>query len=122
MSLDKVQTRTLTPSFSDVRGYQVRRQLAIPPSFPRQIALVGELADGWELVQPLVIEFEREADYFIVGDGVFAHYGMGATRAEAVKDYIKGLLEYYQLLSVHTDEPTVHLFNHLKGYLKRTAV
>ncbi len=44
--------------------------------------------------------------------------GAGQTIAETLKDYVKSLCEYYELLSEQTDTPTTELFGFIGSYLQ----
>jgi hypothetical protein len=86
--------------------------------FPIQIALLGRIAPGWNVVQPLLVTIEQGDGSFIAGDEVFAMYGLGDNMVEAVQDYVSVLTEYYEVLSSHEDEPSVVLFHRLQSYLQ----
>jgi hypothetical protein len=97
----------------------VQARVASRPSFPTQVTLVGELSDLFQLVQPLSISFEDGGNgRIIVSDDIFYMYGEGATRQEAVRDYVSSLTGYYELLESHGDAPTVNLFQYLQSYLQ----
>jgi hypothetical protein len=97
----------------------VQARIASRPSFPTQITLVGEISDLFQLIQPLSISFEDgDRGRMIASDDIFYMYGEGATRQEALRDYIGSLSEYYDLLESHDDAPTVELFHYLQSYLQ----
>ena len=82
--------------------------------------LVGRIAEGWELVQPLPIKSEWDGDLCIVSDGLFAVYGDGNTEVSAQEDYVKSLIEYYQLIESRANDVfTRALFQRLQRYLRR---
>jgi hypothetical protein len=84
-----------------------------------QIALLGKIAPTWKIVQPLVVNLERGEDGpYIASDEIFFMYGEGDSVRAAVQDYVTALIEYYGLLSSHTDAPTVALFRFLQSYLQ----
>ena len=85
---------------------------------PIQLPLLGPILGQWQIVQPLLISIERGDDVFLVSDDLFALYGQGDDIAEALEDYLASLTEYYELLSLHHDEPSVALFNRLSSYLQ----
>lgn len=125
MELSKATDRTFTVEVAGHTGFAVRQLRAvrahavIPPSFPRQITLFGELSDEYRLVKPLTIDLETEDNgNLVASEGVFYIYGSGQTRAEAVKDYVKSLREYYELLSEQTDAPTAALFGFVSSYVQ----
>jgi hypothetical protein len=97
----------------------VQARVASRPSFPAQVTLVGEISGLLQLVQPLSISFEDGGrGRIIASDDVFYMYGDGATRQEALRDYVSSLSEYYELLESHDDAPTVELFHYLQNYLQ----
>jgi hypothetical protein len=97
----------------------IQARVASRPSFPPQVSLVGELSALFQLIQPLTISFEDGGDgRIIASDDVFYMYGEGATRQEALRDYVSSLSEYYEVLESHDDAPTVELFRHLQSYLR----
>ena len=86
---------------------------------PIQISLFGLVRPDWRIIQPLLITIERgDDDSFIASDDVFAMYGLGDDISEAIQDYISVLTEYYEVLSSHSDEPSISLFQRLQGYLQ----
>lgn len=85
---------------------------------PIQISLLGRIAPEWKIVQPLSVTIERDDGSFIASDDVFVMYGLGDDIAECVQDYVTVLIEYYDVLSSHHDEPSVALFQHLQSYLQ----
>jgi len=83
---------------------------------------VGVISDNFRLVQPLAIDLEEAGSgEIIASDNVFYMYGQGATRREAVEDYVSSLSEYYELLESHNDAPSVELFRYLQSYLQPTS-
>ena len=90
--------------------------------FPPQVTLAGEISEYFSLIQPLTINIEEAGDgSLIASDEVFYMYGQGATRREAVADYVSSLSEYYELLESHEDAPSVALFKFLQSYLQPIA-
>jgi hypothetical protein len=82
--------------------------------------LVGRIAKGWELIQPLPIKLERDGDLYIVSDSLFSVYGDGNTESAAQEDYVTSLIEYYQLLGSRADNVfTRSLLQSLRRYLQR---
>jgi hypothetical protein len=84
---------------------------------------VGEISDHFRLIQPLSLDVE-EADggEIIISDSIFYMYGQGATRREALVDYVSSLSEYYELLESHEDAPSVALFQFLQSHLQPIAI
>jgi hypothetical protein len=89
-------------------------------SFQIQISLFGPISSHWRFRQPLLITIEQGSELFIASDDLFGMYGVGNDIVSAVKDYISAILEYYELLSSHRDEPSIRLFRHLQNYLQPT--
>lgn len=81
--------------------------------------LTGEIAPGWILVKPILITIERDVDYMIVSDDVFAIYGVGDTFEDALDDYKVSLIDYFELISLRAeaDVHTRFILNQLRKYL-----
>jgi len=80
---------------------------------------VGEVSDHLRLTQPLTIDFEEAGGgKIIASDDIFYMYGEGATRQEALRDYVCSLAEYYELLESYKDAPGVELFTYLQSYVQ----
>ena len=89
------------------------------PLFDRQHVLFGEISPGWAVARLLMVTLEQDeySDY-LASDDVFGVYGEGRTAAEALRDYVVALVDYYQLLSGRADDaPTRALFHRLQSYL-----
>lgn len=83
------------------------------------LVFVGPLAAGWTIIRPLPVLLEYDQDgSCLLSDDVFYVYGHGATLESAQGDYIASLIEYYEILSEHEDEPTRALFRRLGRYLR----
>ena len=125
MELSKATDQTYTVGVTGHAGLavkQVRAQAVITPCFPPQITLLGSLSDQYKLAKPLTLEVEAEDDgSFVASESVFFIFGSGHTRLEAVKDYVKSLCEYYELLSEQRDAPTVALFRFVSDYVQPTS-
>ena len=94
-------------------------RVASRPSFPPQVALVGEVSDSFRLIQPIIINFEQDqGGKVIASDDIFYMYGEGNTRRDALRDYVSSLSEYHALLESHRDAPSVQLFSYLQSYLQ----
>jgi len=88
-------------------------------NIPIQRFLLGRIAPGWKVIQPLVVSIERGEDgSYIASDEIFYMYGEGADLHEAMEDYIAALTEYHGILSSHEDEPTTGLFKFLQTYVQ----
>jgi hypothetical protein len=97
----------------------IQARMASRPLFPIQVSLVGEISDLLQLKQPLAINFEDGGGgKILASDDIFYMYGEGATRQEALKDYVSSLSEYFELLESHNDAPSIELFHYLQSYLQ----
>ena len=82
--------------------------------------LLGRIAEGWELVQQLLVSSEWDGNLYTMSDDLFLVYGDGDTAASAQEDYVASLIEYYQLLEGRADNVfTRALLQKLKRYLRR---
>ena len=93
---------------------------AFSPETP-QYPLEGEIAQGWELSQPLWITVDREEDgYFVLSDDLFLVYGEGETFSDALQDYVISLIDYYQLAAAEAKRSPLDqaLFGRLRRYLR----
>lgn len=88
------------------------------PSFMPSFALVGDVAPGWRLLQPLTINLEVDTDgSYLVSDDDFNVYGVGESKAGAVRDYVNALCEYYDLLAANTGAESQSLLGRLRHFL-----
>lgn len=72
--------------------------------------LFGRLQSGWRLRRPLVINLETDdKGCFIASDDLFLLYGQGKSLQAAIEDYVTGLLEYNELLTVRIDQGDAEL-------------
>jgi len=95
-----------------------------PGNVQPQLALLGPIAPGWEITQPLLVTLEADEDNcYIVSDDQFSVYGDGDSLADALQDYIVSLVDYYELLATRTadDLATSDLFHRLQSYLHPTT-
>jgi len=87
--------------------------------------LVDELFEGWKLVQPLLIRYEKDEDgCYLCSDDIFLVYGQGNTIQEAKEDYITSLIEYYEIVAKKAPDSnaaTQQLFEKVKSYLRKTG-
>lgn len=86
--------------------------------------LEGEIAEGWELSQPLWVTVDREEDgYYVLSDDLFLVYGEGATFNDALRDYVVSLIDYYQLVAAEAKRSALDqaLFGRLRRYLRPAA-
>jgi hypothetical protein len=113
----RVAAASAAASSAFLRPIQAR--VAERPAFPSQVVLLNEISDRLRVVQPILVDFEEgDEGRILVSDSIFYMYGEGATRMQALRDYISSLAEYYELLESHDDEPSVALFRHLQSYLQ----
>jgi hypothetical protein len=66
------------------------------------------------------VTIEQDLDgSWVASDGVFAVYGDGPTRGEAIQDYVLSLLDYYQLVSARADSTPENrtMWQRLRQYL-----
>jgi len=109
VSIASASSRYMRPSLA---------RMGSVPSFPSQIALVGEISDRFRLAQPITLNLEQEeSGKMIASDDIFFMYGEGVSRQDALRDYVSSLSEYYELLEGHQDAASVNLFKHLQSYL-----
>ncbi|MBI1742157.1 hypothetical protein HYR54_03715 [Candidatus Acetothermia bacterium] len=85
--------------------------------------LIGEISEGWKLVQPLLIRYEKDEDgCYIFSDDIFLVYGQGNTTQEAKEDYIISLIEYYEIIAKkapYSNTATQQLLGKLQSYLRK---
>jgi hypothetical protein len=82
------------------------------------------VARGWTLVEPLLISIEREDNgWFVLSDDIFPVYGDGATLEEARADYVRTLIDYYELLATRARENAhdARELEHLRVYVRPDA-
>ncbi|MBM4461427.1 MAG: hypothetical protein FJ011_27330 [Chloroflexi bacterium] len=82
--------------------------------------LNGLIAPGWQVIQPITLTCERDADgYHVLSDELFGVYGDGSTADQALHDYVVSLIDYYQLLAARAadDASARALFGRLRQYL-----
>lgn len=76
---------------------------------PATVALSGEIAPGWRILQPLYVLVEQDRDgSYVISDDIFLVYGAGETATDARDDYVQSLIEYYHILAdaAAPDDPT----------------
>ena len=96
-------------------------QIARPQPYPSQTTLIGPVAVGWTVCQPLRLMVEQEDDgWVVVSDDVFAVYGDGATVSAARQSYIASLIDYYEMVAEHAqaDRFDADQLERLRSYLR----
>jgi predicted RNase H-like HicB family nuclease len=105
-------------------GELVRRTSASPrrPASLRSIErhhLAGKIGFGFELVQALPVDLEKEPDgTYMASDPVFGVYGHGATVDEAFADFSTSLVEYYEIMATGANPETKRVVVHLHAYVR----
>jgi hypothetical protein len=72
----------------------------------------------------LLVLIEQEGDgWFVLSDNIFPVYGDGGTLEEARADYVRSLIDYYELLATRAPENAQDADElvHLRVYLRREA-
>ncbi len=78
------------------------------------VFLVGNVQQGWEIIQPLLVRIEPGDDgAYVASDDISVVYGVSRTPSDAVRDYLSALIEYYRLLEQKArireeDRPAFH--------------
>jgi len=87
-----------------------------------QFNLLGNIAKGWEIIEPLLVTLEQDEDgYYILSDDLFLIYGEGKTEIEAEKDYITTFIDYYQLIDAKAnvgDNFSQRILKNIQKYLR----
>jgi len=89
---------------------------------PEVFLLLGPIAPGWLVGEPLRVVIERdEAGDYVVSDSELAVYGVGADRISAMADYKQSLIEYYEIIEEESRDhaPTAALFRHVRRFITR---
>jgi hypothetical protein len=88
----------------------------------RRFFLSGNITSKWQIIQPLLLTEERDDDgSYLISDDLFEVYGDGSTVPDAIEDYITSLIDYYEILSVSSqenDELVKAQFHRLQRYLR----
>lgn len=87
------------------------------------MVLLGEIAPGWRVTQPMLVTLEKDEAGFVASDDIFYVYGTGETFVAARQDYIQSLIEYCELLEARAERngPTRSQFRNLGYYIVRTT-
>jgi hypothetical protein len=79
--------------------------------------LLGKVGDGYELVQPLPVDVQREHDgTYLISDPFFGVYGHGANEDDAFADV--SLVEYHDIMAAGVNPETRAVVEHLRTYLQ----
>ena len=87
--------------------------------------LEGQIGNGWTVNLPLSVQIEREDDgTYIASDEKFNVYGEGRSRAEAIADYAKCLIEFAELVESRAENhpPTAQLLNRLQQVVRKSPL
>ena len=90
---------------------------------PEVFFLLGPIAPGWFVSQPLRVLIERdEAETTLSDASELAVYGIGADRISALADYNQSLIEYYEIIEEESraNVPTAALFRHVGRFVTRS--
>lgn len=89
---------------------------------PIELKISGEIANGWEIIRPLLTTLEQDEDgFFVLSEDLFLMYGEGKTTIEAKEDYIEALIDYYQLIDSRAregDSFSQTILQNLQQYLR----
>lgn len=104
------------PAQSTQRYEQVRPAYAAIAFSPSpQFILKGQIAPGWELVQPLLIMLTRDEDGGVTVFSLELNlYGIGETVEEAINDFISMLIDLYEELNASEAVLSTHLVQRLR--------
>lgn len=81
--------------------------------------LSGTVGHGFEIVQPLPLNVERDAEgVYLISDSLFGVYGQGPTLDEAFADYSVSLVEYHDIMAAGVNPETKAIVEHLRTYLQ----
>jgi hypothetical protein len=81
--------------------------------------LLGKVGHGYELVQALPVDVEREQDgTYLICDVLFGVYGHGPSVDDAFADFSVSLVEYYDIMAAGVNPETRAVVEHLRTYLK----
>lgn len=112
---DSLAQRTTFRWSGSTRSSPVKRV-----EMPTILMVPGEIQPGFRVEKPLELtSLQDENGLVIISDDRFYVYGEGDSLAEAYNDYKISLIEYYEILEMHQDEPTQKLFNYLRQYIKK---
>lgn len=90
-----------------------------PSTLPSLEYVVGPVASGWEIHEPIQIRTERDDNQYITTDSVSVVYGLGDTPELAQRDYLRSLIDYYELLAARREDRLVEpQFRRLRRYLR----
>lgn len=78
---------------------------------------------GWQIIGQIVLAVEHDDDGFLASDSFSTVYGDGKTSNQAVGDYWKSLINYYQILEAAAsgDRSTALAFKRLRGRLVKVS-
>lgn len=97
------------------------RRVQMYKIYPFQAYLVGRIHPDLFIVEPLQINIEQEEDEtYVVSDDLFLIYGSGKDQADAMKDYVLSLVEFYQLVEKNASSNPFDkkLLTHLQTHIQ----
>lgn len=81
--------------------------------------LSGTVGHGFEIVQPLPLNVERDRDgAYLISDPFFGVYGQGTTLDDAFADFSVSLVEYHDIMAAGINPETHAVVEHLRTYLQ----
>jgi len=85
-----------------------------------QAHLLGEISHELVVVQPIQLNVEQDEDMsYVVSDDIFLIYGSGKTRLDAMREYVKSLIEFYDILKDAKTNPfDIKQFVYLQTYIQ----
>lgn len=100
------------------------RQSPVEPTGDLNVLLLGPLGGGWFVDKPIFLDIEQDGDgSFVAVESTFNVYGIGATKTEALRDYMTSLVEFYELTEESAKENPYDtaLLRQLRVYLRRNT-
>ena len=81
--------------------------------------LIGALPHGFDLVQVLPVDVEKDHDgAYVVSDPTFGVYGQGASEGAAFDDFAVSLVEYYEIMAGGVNPETQAVVEQLRTYMQ----
>ena len=112
MNQDLTLSYAMANSCSMIMGSTVAANQETMETSPSYYLLIGNRAYGWEICSPLFVKVERVNDGFIVSESRFNVYGIAATLAESIDEFMSMLVDLFEeLINIlcHRDSPNPFL-------------